>query len=741
MKAKWIGFISDKENVNKDKGSYTGAYGQYYRTNFSLQGEPIKAEMQIAGLGIFKAYINGEEVGNEFFAPGWTNYKKRILLRRYDVMPLLQKENGISVCMGEGWYVGFISIKGRKVYGDYPLELYMQLTITYRDGSVQEIVTDENWKAGLGALKENDFLYGEVFDARLPHRETSTFNFDDSQWDKVEIMPNKSHLLYYHDYEPVVIKKKLSAELVSKKDNVCIYNFKQNFAGSVTVKAVGERGDTITIRHGELLEQDGSLFTKNLRSAKANDILILNGEEITYTPTFTYHGFQYIEITCTGNAKVLELWGNALYNDIRRTGSFETSHPLVNQLNSNIEWGMRSNFVDLPTDCPQRNERLGWTGDAQVFSRSAMYIADCRKFYKKYMLLIEDDRDGGRIPDMVPYFNVMNLDSTGWRDAAVIVPYNLWEMYGENSVIRENLSIIKDFIAHQQSMAVDYIWEKSFYNDWLNIDQKCDPAVLATLFNIYSFTLTIAMFKAVGEPYMHIQSDVEKMKAKFKEKFVGEDGSILQGTQTVYAFAYRNGIITKEQARKHLWEQFEKTNFHIHTGFLGIRFILPVLCDLGFADLAYELICKTTFPSWGYSIVNGATTIWEHWDSYTIENGLKDPIMNSFNHYSLGSCAEWFYSYVLGIKPIEAGFKKLKIQPYVDKTGRINHAAGSFDSVSGKISVRWEKLKNGQFKCEVEKPAQMQTEFVFENVTKIVCNGIESKTFNPQATKVEVYFN
>lgn len=739
MQAKWIGFVSDKEHINQEKFSATGAYAQYYRNTFSLKGKPVKAEMEISGLGIFKAYINGKEVGDEFFAPGWTNFKKRILLRKYDVLDLLEKENGISVCMGEGWYVGFVSILGRKVLGDYPLELYAKITVFYEDGTTEEVVTDGTWKAGLGAIRENDFLYGEVFDTRLPHLEISMPDFDDGAWDYVEVQSDKSRLLHYEDYEPVVMKETLRATLVSQSGNTSIYNFNQNFAGVVRIKAVGDSGDTITVRHGELLDEDGSLFTKNLRYAKATDTVICNGKAFSFMPTMTYHGFQYVEITCTGNAKVLDLEGVALYNDLRRTGSFSTSNALVNKLNENIEWGMRSNFVDLPTDCPQRNERLGWSADTQVFSRSAMYVADCRKFYNKHLLCINDDRVGGKIPDIVPFFNLQGMDRTGWRDVAIVLPYNLWDIYGDIDVIIRQLPMIKDYIALQMTTAKGYLWEKSHYNDHLNINQKCDEGVLATLCNTYCFMLAIKMLQAVGEDVTEIEKFLKKVKERFISTYVSENGEIVQGTQTVYAYAYVCGVITKEQTHRHLKANFETTNNHICAGFLGIRFILPVLCEVGLTDLAYQLLCNTSFPSWGYSIVNGATTVWEHWDSYTVENGFKDPIMNSFNHYSLGSCEEWFYEYALGIKPLQAGFQRLKIQPYVDRTGIVNRVAGEFHSVRGKISVRWEKQEEGYY-CEIVKPTDVETEFVFDDVTKIICDGKERNSFAPDASVVQVYF-
>ena len=394
----------------------------------------------------------------------------------------------------------------------------------------------------------------------------------------------------------------------------------------------------------------------------------------------------------------------------------------------------------MPTDCPQRNERLGWSGDTQFFSRSAMYIADCNKFYNVHLVRIDDARRGGAIPDIVPYFGIMRFDSMAWRDVAVILPYNLWDIYGDTQVIKKHFTMINDFIELQKSTAVDYLWNKCMHNDWLNIDQPCHDTVLATLCNILCFKYVIKMFKAIDKPYEHLQAFLDKVIEQFKHSFISEDGEILQGNQTVYAMAYVNNLISREQANKHLRESFRKFNDHIHSGFVGIRFILPVLCEVGLCDLAYKLICNTSFPSWGYSIANGATTIWEHWDSYTIENGFKDPIMNSFNHYSLGSCAEWFYEYVLGIKPIEAGFKKVKIQPFVDRTGRVNSVSGEFNSVNGKVQVRWEKVDDG-YVCNIQKPQELDTEFVFENITKIICDGKEVEKFINNTKNVTVYFN
>ena len=741
MQAKWIGCTSDKY-FDTDQRSLVAAKAQYYRKNFEFSKMPVKAELEIAALGIFKAFINGKSVSGEYFAPGWTNYRKRILKRIYDVTDLVEKNNAIAVCVGDGWYAGNISIKGRRLYGEYPLSLYAVLTVTYKDGSTEEIVTDESWKGGLGAVRENDFLYGEIYDTRLPHAEISLPDFNDKGFESVKITEDKTHLLDYVDYEPILAQGELKGTLVKViEENKLIYDFGQNFAGVVRIKAAGPEESKIIIRHGEMLNADGTLYTANLRIAKATDTVILHGKSmVEYSPTFTYHGFRYVEITCTQRAEVIEITGVVLHNDLKRTGRVETSNPLVNKLISNVEWGMRSNFVDLPTDCPQRNERMGWSADTQVFSRSAMYIANCKKFYEKHLVCIEDDRDGGKIPDVVPYFGVAPFDSTGWRDVCVVLPYNLYQIYGDKEKTKTYIPMINDFFHRQQETAVDYIWEKCNYNDWLNIDHECDNAVLSGLINLYVFSLIIELFNYVGEDASEVIDYTNKVREKFISAFMSDGGVIKQGTQTVYALAYVVGLITKEQAVKLLTEQFALKNNHIHSGFLGIRFILPVLCDIGLVDLAYELICCDTYPSWGYSIVNGATTIWERWDSWTIEKGFQDEIMNSFNHYSLGSCGEWFYEYMLGIKPLEVAFKKVKIKPFVDKTGRITSVSGSFDSVNGKISVSWKKVNDG-FVCDITKPSSLFAAFEFDGVTKIVQDGEVKTEFDAFANHTTVYFN
>ncbi len=739
MKVQWISYKTIKDFDESDSFILHGAPAPYFRKEFSVSKKIKKAVLTATSLGIFKGYINGQEVSNEYFAPGWTNYSKRILYREYDVTSLIEENNAIGFILGDGWYVGYLCNLGRNRYGKYPLQLYANLHIEFEDGTFTDVNTDETWKAGSGAIRENDFLYGEVFDSRLPHKEVFKFGFDDSGFENVNVEEDKSDRLAKFDYEPAILQDTLIPELVADNGNVKLYDLKQNFAGVLSLTCEGESGAKITLRHGETLDTDGTLYTDNLRAARAVDEIYLNGERLEYTPITCYHGFRYFEIITEGDVKIISVVGRALYNDLKLTGNVSTSSSLVNQIFSNISWGQKSNFIELPTDCPQRNERLGWSADTQVFCRTGMYNTFAKKFYEKHMSCIEDDRRGGAVPDVVPFFGVAPFDSAGWRDVAVVLPYTLWKMYGDREKSLSYIGLINDFIAQQISTSEDGLWKKSYYNDWLNVDEDSDEAQLATVSNLNCFIYAKEMFDDLGVDSKHIAELIEKTKAVFISNFVDENGDIKNGTQTIYAMAYFTGIIDKDTAKRNLLKVFNRRLDHIHSGFVGIRFILPALCEVGLIDLAYKLISNTTYPSWGYSIKNGATTMWERWNSYTVENGFEDKIMNSFNHYSFGSCGEWFYEYILGIKPKTAGFSQVTIKPYVDRGGNIDHAEGYYDSINGKISVSWKKTQ-GKYVCRIEKPSTIKADFVFENVLEIVQDGVKNTDFNTDALVTEVTF-
>lgn len=739
MKAKWIGYKTDKNFDDSDPYIIHGSRAPYFRKKFSLQDKRVKhAELKITSLGIYKAFINGKTISKDFFTPGWTNYGKRILLQTYDVTQRLQKDNAIAVALGDGWYAGYLCILGRNRYGKYPLELFAELVVTYVDGDIERIVTDESWLGGEGSIGFNDFLYGEEFDARLPHTECSLFGFDDSAWQSVSVCEDKSDRLDEIDCPPVRVVDVLRSTYMHDTPTGKIYDFKQNFAGFIRLTCKGERGAKVIMRHGEMLDTDGTLYTDNLRVAKAQDTYILSGKGVEeYMPTFTYHGFRYAEIEVVGEVEILEMVGFALMNDLTRLGNVETSNALVNQLFANIWWGQCSNFIDLPTDCPQRNERLGWSGDTQVFSRTGMYNTDAEAFYEKHMVRVNDDRKGGEIPDVVPYFGVAPFDSCAWRDVAVVVPYNLWQMYGNTDVIVRYKDMLEAFVERQLETMDNYIWKLAYYGDWLNVDGETDADVLATSTQAISVRMVAQMFEAVGFDSAKYYAIYDNIKVAFRNAFVDENGKIKGDSQASYAIAYYGGLISADEARDNFYKSLEIKNFHIHSGFVGIRFILPVLCDLGLQDIAYRLLTNETYPSWGYSIVNGATTIWERWNSYTLKDGFADKIMNSFNHYSLGSCGEWYYEYMLGIKPAEPAFKRVRIRPYIDRTGKVTSAKGHYDSRNGTISVEW-SIENGVATVFVEKPETMEAEFVFDNVLSIEQDGQKTDTFHAHATITKI---
>ena len=739
MEIKWIGYKTDKNFDESDVYISHGAEAPYFRKKFTLQDKKIKsATLKITSLGIFKAFINGKEVGDEYFAPGWTNYAKRILLMEYDVTDMLEKDNAIAVAVGDGWYVGCLCILGRNRYGTYPLELYAELTVSYEDGSQERIVTDESWLGGKGAIGFNDFLYGEDYDARLPHAECSTYAFDDKDWESVCVCEDKTHRLSVFNGSPVRIFKTLVPEFLHTSKNVKIFDVKQNIAGFLRITCKGDRGAKIVMRHGEMLNEDGSLYTDNLRTAKAKDTYILRGEGLeTYSPTFAYHGFRYAEISIEGNAEILEITACALTTDIPQLGYVETSNELVNQLFSNILWSQRDNFIDLPTDCPQRNERLGWSGDTQVFSRSGMYNLDAELFYEKQIMRIDDDRRGGEIADVTPYFGVAPFDSCGWRDVVAVLPYNLWKMYGNIEVTRQYKAMLEAYVDRQLTTAKDYIWTEAYYGDWLNVDDESDHAALATAFQAMTIKMIAELLNAAGFESAKYDEIYQRIKRAFRTAFVAEDGKIKGDSQTIYCIAYKADLVDGEEIKAHLYDAFARKDFHIHSGFLGIRFVLPTLCDLGLKDVAYRLLTNTSYPSWGYSIVNGATTLWERWNSYTLKDGFADKTMNSFNHYSLGSCGEWYYEYMLGITPLEPGFEKVTIKPYIDVTGKVTFAKGYYESRKGKISVEW-KVQGSQAEIIVEKPAEMYAEYCFDMVTSITQDEKTVQCFNPYAKRTVV---
>lgn len=727
LNSKWI---THKTGGYKSADDKYGNPSPYFRKEFVLSGNVKKAQLYASALGVFKLYINGEAVCDDFLSPGWVDYSKKLPMVCYDVTSLIKDKNAIGAVLGDGWAVGHIGSNytfKRNGYSDR-IEFTSELCIEYDDGHTDNIITDGSWKASDGAIRRSDIYMGEYIDMRLDKGAFSEYGYDDSKWDFAEVPEFKfSRNLYLEKADIPFIKVKhiFKPTLVWQKDNVMLFDVSQNISGVLNCTFVGESGATVVIRHGEVLE-NGCLYTENLRKAEATDTFVLAGmAQEHFRPLFTYHGFRYAEITINGNAQLTEITAEAMYTDLDASGSFSCSNSLVNQIYNNALWGQRDNFLNVPTDCPQRDERLGWTGDAQIFCKSAMFNMNCKKFYEKYLADIRDAQLGnGVIPAAAPLPHVGSYDYTGreaaagWCEAIAEIPYNHYLFYGDKGVIYDNLHAVKMLIRYYMNESPDFIRSgKDAYGDWLSLDNT-DLSVVSTLYYAKAVYICGKMCEITGDAdeKEFYNSLYENIKTAFRNKFVGKDGKILSDTQSAYVIAYSFGIIDAEEAKANLERKFTENNGKLTCGFLGIKFLLPTLCDLGLRNIAYSLITSEEYPGWGYSVVNGATTIWEHWDSYTTTNGIKKG-MNSFNHYSFGSCTEWMYEYVLGISPVfgGAGFKKVCFRPYFDLSGRITCASGHYDTAFGRISVSWEKKEN-TYVYSVEYPECIDVSFDFYGV-------------------------
>ena len=724
FKSEWITLITGEYKSADDK------YGNpcpYFRKTFCISKAVKKATLFASALGVFKIYLNGRSAADDYLSPGWVDYSKKLPLIRYDITDKLEKNNAIGVILSDGWAVGHLGSTTyfkRNGYTDQP-EFTAIIQIEYDDGETEEIVTDGSWRATSGAIIRSDIYMGEYVDARLDVGDFSSYRYDDSQWTDAAVCDFRfSRNLYLQEMKipPIVVKHTFKPALLRKRGNCFLYDVSQNISGVLSLVFRGKAGAKAVIRHGELLS-DGELYTENLRKAEATDTYILSGKgRESFRPLFTFHGFRFAEIEITGNAQIIDITAEAMYTDLKKTGEFSCSDPIVTKVYQNALWGQRDNFLNVPTDCPQRDERLGWTGDAQIFCKSAMYNMDCRVFFDKYLADVRDAQLGnGVIPAVAPVPPLGSHAYTGydaaagWSEAIGEIPYRHYIMYGDKKTVSENLPALKRLIAYYEAENPDFIRSRStHYGDWLSLGKRTDLSVIATMYYARAAMLACELCKIIGDYEQDYYKELyENIKAAFRKRFIDSDGRIFSDTQSAYVISYSFGLIDHNEARKNLIRKFDEDDNKLTTGFLGIKFLLPVLCDLGLSDIAYALITSTEYPGWGYSVINGATTIWERWNSYTEQDGILKG-MNSFNHYSLGSCTEWMYEYCLGIRPcVEgAGFKKVVFAPCFDFSGKINSAEGYYDTDYGRISVSWQK-DGDTVKYTVSLPEEIECSFDF----------------------------
>jgi alpha-L-rhamnosidase len=689
----------------------------YLRKEFGVRSPVTRAVVYAAAQGFFELHLNGTRVGDEFFMPGWTDYRQRIYYRAYDVTDLMSKgPNALGAILGDGWFRGNISCVGQNKYGT-ELRLKAQLHIEYADGETEAVVSGSDWKASFGPILRSDMQDGETYDARREIPGWERPGFDDSAWAPVDMGSETKALLQAYPGAPVRRTLELPAvELTEPKPGNHVFDLGQNFSGWIRLKVKGKADDKVVMRFGEMLNDDGTVYTANLRSARATDTYILKGDgEEVWEPRFTFHGFRYVGLTgVTGKVTPDMVTGIVIHSDAPMSSSFECSNPMLNKLHSNIIWGQRSNYLEVPTDCPQRDERLGWTGDTQVFIRTGCYNQDVSAFFTKWMVDLMDTQNGhGLFGNQAPVFH--GHGAAAWACAGIICPWTIYKVYGDTRMIEDYYDAMAQYI---EACGKDGLGGRKAHTwgDWLAPGPRPPGELISTAYYAYTTSLMAEMAEALGksEDAVKYRKLFDNICGYFQKTYVAEDGTITSNLQAVYCMALQYNLLTdaqREQAAAHLVERIKAKDYHLSVGFLGIPILLPTLTDIGRSDLAYRLIQKETYPSWGYSIAQGATTIWERWNSYTKDKGFGDVKMNSFNHYALGACGEWMFRSMLGIDSDGVGFKKIVMKPELPTLRSLGEgggegitwAKGHYDSIQGRIASDW-KITGDQFTWKITVP-------------------------------------
>jgi alpha-L-rhamnosidase len=686
----------------------------YLRTTFHLDKAVKRATLCASALGIFEMHLNGQRIGQDYFMPGYTDYRKRVYYAAYDVTgDVKQGENALGGILGDGWYAGYLAWTGRRNYFGPATRLGAQLDIEFNDGTTQRIITDDSWKASFGPILHADMLMGCEIDARREMPGWDNVGFDDSNWKPVALTDHVDAAFSAYPANGVQRDDLMPAKTVSQpKPGVYVFDLGQNMVGWVRLKVSGKAGQNITLRHGEMLNPDGTAYTANLRSARSIDEYTLKGSgEETFEPYFTFHGFRYVQVSgLTSEPSLDAVTGVVIHSAMQRTGQFECSNPMPNQLYSNIIWGQKGNYLDIPTDCPQRDERQGWMGDAQVFVRTAAYNYDIAGFFNKWLVDVGDGQfPDGCYPAVSPSILPKEAAAAGWGDAGVICPWTIYHVYGDKQVIAQHYDQMARWIKFLQDRSPGGLSpELGAYGDWLNVDQPTPKNLIATAYFGQSTRLMAEMAHAIGREDDAKKYDdlYQQIRQAFTKAFVSPDGIVKGDSQTGYLLALQFDLVPtdrRDQLASHLIDRIKDRGWHLSTGFLGVNLLLPALSDTGHTDVAYRLLQNTTYPSWGYSIVNGATTIWERWNSFTKEKGFGDVGMNSFNHYSYGSAAQWIFSTMIGIDTDGPAFRKITIRPHPG--GGITYAKGTYDSINGAITCGWRVNDYGALTLNVSIPA------------------------------------
>ena len=671
--------------------------GTVYLKNFRCAAKAEKAILEITALGVYEAKLNGERVGDFILAPGWTSYLNRLQVQSYDVTNLLKTENSLEVTVGQGWRAIANKRDGSDFLGYRDTALIAELTLTYADGSTESIVTDSSWTARESKLRYTNIYDGDIYDATF--KAGSARHCICVDLEKDMLIPQEGEKIVEHERMPAL-------QIIKTPAGETVIDFGQNMTGYVEFRIKGTPGAQATVSHGETLDRDGNFYNANYRSARAQIKFTCDGEEHTYKSALTFFGFRYIRLeNWPDEIKKENFTAVVVHSDIRRTGYFECSDEAVNRLFKNIIWGQKGNFLDVPTDCPQRDERLGWTGDAQVFVRTASLNFDVERFFKKWLrdLAADQGRDGC-VPHVIPNISDDMGGSSAWSDAAVICPWEIYRTYGDKAVLEEQFDSMKAWI--------DWMRERSengrrsggsHFGDWLGLDSPegsykgaTPEDLIATAYYKYSTELFIKAAHALGRDVAEYENIPAEAAAAFRREYM-ENGRVKNATQTGCVLALYFDITDDRAATATQLNELVKRAGHLETGFVGTPYLLLALSDNGYAETAYDLLLRREYPSWLYPISKGATTVWEHWDGIKPDGTMWSTDMNSFNHYAYGAVADWMYGSAAGINsdPDRPGFEHIIFRPVTDR--RLDFVKASIDTRRGTVASEWRR-ENGRIK-------------------------------------------
>jgi alpha-L-rhamnosidase len=685
------------------------------RREFAVGPDLTQARLYVTALGVYEVRINGERVGDQAMAPGWTSYNHRLRYQTFDVTSLLREgPNASGAILGDGWYRGGLGFGGgrRNTYGDR-LALLFQLELTYADGRTERVVSDQSWRAATGPILASDIYNGETYDARLERSGWSAPGYDDAEWKGVRLLERGLETLVAPTGPPVRCTEVVAPVAITRSPSGrTLVDFGQNLVGRLRLTVAGPAGQTITLRHAEVLEH-GELGTRPLRFAEATDRYTLRGEGTeTWEPCFTFHGFRYAEVDgWPGELKPDNLEALVYHSDMQRTGWFSCSDALINRLHENVVWSMRGNFFDIPTDCPQRDERLGWTGDIQVFAPTASFLFDSAGFLQSWLqdLQVEQLERGGVVPFVVPdILGGRNAPAAAWGDAAVVVPWVLYQRFGDPVILADQYASMRAWVDLLAETAGERrLWDMGFqFGDWLDPlappdapgAARADRTVVATAYFARSTELLAEAASVLGRSddearYRQLAAEI---RAAFKAEYVTPNGRVISDAPTVYALVIQFALLDDEQQRRYAGRRLatlvRENGYRIATGFVGTPLICDALCAVGEHEAAYRLLTQRACPSWLYTVSMGATTIWERWDSMLPDGTINPGEMTSFNHYALGAVADWLHRTIAGLAPAAPGYRRLQIQPHPG--GGLTHARARHDTPYGPAECGWQIAAN-----------------------------------------------